>query len=816
MPHNTEINSTPLTHWLEPYLLSMILFGKLLKYTFILVLLGVTLGLLAIGGTYLHFRSELPSIDNLQEIQLQVPMRVFSADGKLIAQYGEKRRDPVGFDDIPEEMVQAFLAAEDQHFFHHYGIDPAGLARAAITLALTGKKRQGGSTITMQVARNYYLTSKRTFTRKIREIFLALHIEQELSKEKILELYLNKIYLGHRSYGIKAAAQVYYGKALAELTLAETAMIAGLPKAPSNYNPVTNPRRAQQRRNYVIRRMLALDYINMVQAEEATDAPVSAKLHRAKIELEAPYLAEMVRERLVNEHGAEAYTSGIHVYTTITSKLQQAASQGLRQALEDYDRRHGWRGAEKQVDSLPQDKAALDQLLAETRPVQQLVPAIVTKVEGKHVEVYLGADQTARIDWSGLDWARPYEDESRRGAKPKEATDILETGDLVRIKEHLDDEDNNYWQLAQVPVVAGALVSLNPLDGSINALVGGYDFYSSKFNRATQARRQPGSGFKPFIYSAALEAGYTAASLINDAPVVMENNGNDDTWRPKNYSGRFYGPTRLRWALTKSRNLVSIRLLRAMGISHALEHARRFGFDPDKLPPTLSLALGSGEVTPLQMARAYAVLANGGYLIEPWFIQRIEQGGEILFEADPLNAGDCEDCRQAPRTLSEENRYIMYSMMQDVITQGTGVRARVLKRNDLAGKTGTTNEQRDAWFSGYNQHIVTTVWTGFDDNSRLGKGEVGGRVALPAWIAFMKTALEDIADDPPLMPSTLITARIDKNTGLQVAGNNPDSMFEVFRPGNEPPMSEENDGSANPAENDPGSSGSSVRPDDLF
>lgn len=816
MPHNTEINSTPLTHWLEPYLLSMILFGKLLKYTFILVLLGVTLGLLAIGGTYLHFRSELPSIDNLQEIQLQVPMRVFSADGKLIAQYGEKRRDPVGFDDIPEEMVQAFLAAEDQHFFHHYGIDPAGLARAAITLALTGKKRQGGSTITMQVARNYYLTSKRTFTRKIREIFLALHIEQELSKEKILELYLNKIYLGHRSYGIKAAAQVYYGKALAELTLAETAMIAGLPKAPSNYNPVTNPRRAQQRRNYVIRRMLALDYINMVQAEEATDAPVSAKLHRAKIELEAPYLAEMVRERLVNEHGAEAYTSGIHVYTTITSKLQQAASQGLRQALEDYDRRHGWRGAEKQVDSLPQDKAALDQLLAETRPVQQLVPAIVTKVEGKHVEVYLGADQTARIDWSGLDWARPYEDESRRGAKPKEATDILETGDLVRIKEHLDDEDNNYWQLAQVPVVAGALVSLNPLDGSINALVGGYDFYSSKFNRATQARRQPGSGFKPVIYSAALEAGYTAASLINDAPVVMENNGNDDTWRPKNYSGRFYGPTRLRWALTKSRNLVSIRLLRAMGISHALEHARRFGFDPDKLPPTLSLALGSGEVTPLQMARAYAVLANGGYLIEPWFIQRIEQGGEILFEADPLNAGDCEDCRQAPRTLSEENRYIMYSMMQDVITQGTGVRARVLKRNDLAGKTGTTNEQRDAWFSGYNQHIVTTVWTGFDDNSRLGKGEVGGRVALPAWIAFMKTALEDIADDPPLMPSTLITARIDKNTGLQVAGNNPDSMFEVFRPGNEPPMSEENDGSANPAENDPGSSGSSVRPDDLF
>ncbi|WP_456407812.1 penicillin-binding protein 1A [Thiolapillus sp.] len=794
----------------------MILFGKLLKYTSILLVLGITLGALIVGGTYLHFRSELPSIDNLQQIQLQVPMRVFSADGKLIAQYGEKRRDPVSYADIPKDMVHAFLAAEDQHFFRHYGIDPAGLARAAITLALTGKKRQGGSTITMQVARNYYLTSKRTFTRKIREIFLALHIEQELSKEEILELYLNKIYLGHRSYGIKAATQVYYGKDLSELTLAETAMIAGLPKAPSNYNPVTNPERALQRRNYVLKRMLALGYIDQEQAREAIDAPVTASLHRAKVELEAPYLAEMVRERLVSEYGADAYTSGIHVYTTITSKLQQAANEGLRQALEDYDRRHGWRGAEKHFDPLPGDSDALDGLLAEIRQVQQLIPAIVTRIEEKEVEVYLGKDRTTTIEWKGLSWAQPYEDESHRGAKPKKASDILETGDLVRIKEHQDDEGNRYWKLAQIPAVTGALVSLNPRNGAINALVGGYDFYTSKFNRAIQAKRQPGSGFKPIIYSAALEAGYTAASLINDAPVVMESNGDDDTWRPENYSGKFYGPTRLRWALTKSRNLVSIRLLRAMGVSAALEHARRFGFDPDKLPPTLSLALGSGEVTPMQMARAYAVLANGGYLIEPWFIQRIEKNGEALFEADPLIAGDCEDCRQAPRTLSEENRYIMYSMMQDVITRGTGARARVLKRNDLAGKTGTTNEQRDAWFNGFNQHIVTTVWTGFDDNSRLGKGEVGGRVALPAWIAFMKVALEDIPDDPPEMPSSLVTVRIDKNTGLQVSGNTPDSMFEIFRPGNEPQVSEHDALSANPAENDPGSDDSSVRPDDLF
>ncbi|WP_457664877.1 penicillin-binding protein 1A [Thiolapillus sp.] len=795
----------------------MILFGKILKYTFLLLLLGITLGALVVGGTYLHFRSELPSIDNLKEIQLQVPMRIFSKDGKLIAQYGEKRRDPVSYDEIPEDMVHAFLAAEDQNFFQHYGIDPAGLARAAVTLALTGKKRQGGSTITMQVARNYYLTRKRTFTRKIREIFLALHIEQELSKEEILELYLNKIYLGHRSYGIKAAAQVYYGKPLQDLTLAETAMIAGLPKAPSNYNPVTNPERALKRRNYVLKRMLALGYISKAQAEQASNEPVTARLHHARIEVEAPYLAEMVRDQMVKKFGPDTYTSGINVYTTITGKLQEAANQGLRKALEDYDRRHGWRGPEKHFEQLPAESNALDQLLTETRPVQQLLPAIVTAIGDKDARVYLGKGQTVTIDWKGLSWARPYKDESHRGAKPKKTADILKKGDLIRIQEHRDDEGNSYWRLAQIPAVSGALVSLDPGNGAINALVGGYDFYSSKFNRAIQARRQPGSGFKPVIYSAALEAGYTAASIINDAPVIMESNGDDDTWRPENYSGKFYGPTRLRWALTKSRNLVSIRLLRAMGISHALEHARRFGFDPDNLPHSLSLALGSGEVTPLQMARAYAVLANGGYLIDPWFIQRIERNGEVLFEEDPLVAGECENCRQAPRTLNEENRYIMYSMMQDVITRGTGVRARVLKRHDLAGKTGTTNEQRDAWFTGYNQHIVTTVWTGFDDNSKLGKGEVGGRVALPAWIAFMKVALEDIPDEPPEMPSTLVTVRIDKNTGLQVSGKTADTMFEIFRPGNEPPASEEEETSRDPATNgDQENPGSSIRPDDLF
>ena len=776
------------------------------------------MGALVIGGTYLHFRSELPSIANLQQIQLQVPMRVFSADNKLIAQYGEKRRDPVSFEHIPQDMVHAFVAAEDQHFFRHYGIDPIGLSRAVISLALTGKKRSGGSTITMQVARNYYLTRKRTFTRKIREIFLALHIEQELSKEKILELYLNKIYLGHRSYGIKAAAQVYYGKALDELTLAETAMIAGLPKAPSNYNPITNPKRAVQRRNYVIQRMLSLNYISKEQADIALNSPVTASLHRAKIELEAPYLAEMVRDKLVSEYGSDAYTSGINVYTTVTAKMQQAANEGLRQALEDYDRRHGWRGPEKHFDNLPQESDALDQLLSETHQVQQLIPAIVTKIEDKAIEVYIGKNQRLSIDWAGLKWARPYVDESHRGDRPKKAEDIVSVGDLVRIHQRQDKEGNDYWQLTQIPAVSGALVSINPRDGAVNALVGGYDYYSSKFNRAIQAKRQPGSGFKPIIYSAALEAGYTAASLINDAPVVMEANGDDDTWRPENYSGKFYGPTRLRWALTKSRNLVSIRLLRAMGINHALEHAKRFGFDPDSLPHSLSLSLGSGEVTPLQMARAYAVLANGGYLIEPYFIQRIEKNGEEVFSADPLIAGECEECRHAPQTLPEDNRYIMYSMMQDVITRGTGIRARSLKRSDLAGKTGTTNEQRDAWFNGYNQHIVTSVWTGFDNNTKLGKGEVGGRVALPAWIAFMKVALEDIPDDPPSMPSNIVTVRIDKDTGLQVSSGHKNSMFEIFRAGNEPPASDEETNTSDPAEapQQGDSNGAEVKPDDLF
>jgi len=782
--------------------------GKIFKYLFLLLVVGALFGVLGAAGGYLYFKKDLPAIDNLREIRLQVPLRVYSADGKLMAQYGEKRRYPVRYGEIPPLMIKAFLAAEDQHFFSHRGIDPTGLARAAVTLLLTGEKRQGGSTITMQVARNFYLTRKRTFTRKIREIILALHIEQELSKEEILELYLNKIYLGHRAYGIRAAAEVYYGKELDQLTLPEMAMIAGLPKAPSRYNPITNPPRALERRNYVLRRMRDLGYISPTAAEQALQAPVTASLHSAEIEVEAPYLAEMVRDRIVRDYGSQAYTGGFEVRTTVPSHLQEAANRALRKALVTYDRRHGWRGPEARLETLPTERKELDTILKKHPPVADLLPAIVLEVGEKEAVVYAGEKGELRLPWKGLKWARRYLEVNERGPVPKRADEILQPGDLVRIQWWQDEtpkEDKGkgkgkkepappYWRLAQVPAVSGALVSLDPGNGAILALVGGYDFYTSKFNRVIQAKRQPGSGFKAIIYSAALEAGFTAASVINDAPVVIEDNGTGDTWRPENYSGRFFGPTRLRQALTKSRNLVSIRLLRSMGIRHALEHARRFGFDPDELPHGLSLALGSGEVTPLQMARAYAVLANGGYLVEPWYIRTIERNGEVLYEADPLVAGcdpEKDPCRPAPRTLDEENRYIMYSMMQDVIRRGTGWRARALGRKDLAGKTGTTNDQRDAWFNGYNQHIVAVAWVGFDDNRTLGKKEVGGRVALPAWMEFMKVALKEIPDDPPKMPSSLIVARIDKTTGLRVSGNRPGSMFEIFRPGTEPPMLEE-------------------------
>ncbi|MET0046632.1 MAG: penicillin-binding protein 1A [Sedimenticola sp.] len=777
---------------------------KLFKIGFWMALIGCTVGAIAAISLYFYLEPDLPSTENLKNVRLQVPLRVYSADGKLMAEFGEKRRIPLTYSEIPQPMTDAFLAAEDDRFFEHPGVDYQGLIRAAVQLALTGERRQGGSTITMQVARNFYLSSEKTYTRKLNEILLALQIERELTKHEILELYLNKIYLGHRAYGVGAAAQVYYGKRVDELNLAQTTMIAGLPKAPSRFNPVTNPDRALLRRNYVLGRMKELDLITPVAYQTALAEPVTARLHRSETEMEAPYVAEMVRSEMVDRYGNEAYTEGYNVTTTIDSRLQGSANRAIRQALQAYDRRHGYRGPARQleIDDTSSDEA-LDLLLADHNPIADLRPAIVTATEGQQADAYLGEGIYITLPWKGLEWAREHIDENRLGAKLKQASDILQPGDLIYVLPEIK-EGEEWWRLAQVPAAAGALVSVDPDSGAIQALIGGYDFYQSKFNRVTQAKRQPGSGFKAIIYSAALEAGFTPASLINDAPVVFNDPSLEGAWRPENYSGKFFGPTRLRYALTKSRNLVSIRLLRNMGVKFALAHAERFGFNTGELPNNLSLALGSGAVTPLQMARAYSVLANGGFRIEPYFIERIEDiGHNEIFKATPLTV--CEACDQppqeaeaadqpateeqpaiAPRVISPENHYLMNSMMRDVITSGTARKARALGRKDLAGKTGTTNEQRDAWFNGFNRSLVAIAWVGFDSSQPLGRGEVGGRAALPAWIAFMRDALENTDEIPLEMPPGMVTVRIDPKTGKRADINQEDGIFEVFRAENAP------------------------------
>ncbi len=797
---------------------------KLFKFGLFLALAGALVAAISAVGAYLYIKPNLPDIEELRRIQLQVPLRIFSSEGLLIAEFGEKRRSPVTFGELPARMVQAFTAAEDSAFFSHPGVDIRGLARAGITLLLTGKRKQGGSTITMQVARNFYLTRKKTYLRKLYEIFLALDIEQKLSKQEILELYVNKIYLGHRAYGVGAAARVYYGKTLAELDLPEIAMIAGLPKAPSAYNPVSNPPRALARRNYVLGRMLDLEYITPGEHAAATAAPVTAKRYAPDIEVEAPYVAEMVRSEIVSRYGDDAYTSGLEVRTTVSANAQDAANRALRTALRDYTERHGYRGPLDQVE-VPADAAEWDSLLDAYPTAGELLPALVLATEGKTATAYLGGNGTVSLDWEGLAWARPYISSDRRGATPKQAADVLARGDVVYLRRAQAAKGEPFWHLSQMPRVSGALVSLRAQDGATLALVGGYDFFSSKFNRATQALRQPGSGFKPIIYSAALENGFTVASLINDAPVVFDDPSLEGAWRPENYSGKFFGPTRLRYALTKSRNLVSIRLLRNIGIETVLEYAGRFGFDPDSLPHNLSLALGSANVTPQQMARAYAALANGGFLVEPYLIERIDQNGENVFQAQPLSA--CPDCPydrendslplpgaegQAARIISPHNRYLVYSMLQDVVQRGTAVRAKVLRRDDIAGKTGTTNDQRDAWFNGFNQSVVTNVWVGFDDNSKLGRGEVGGKAALPAWIDYMRVVLKDTPDVSPEMPEGMVTARINPDTGQAASAGDQNAILEVFQEGTEPLPPSTPNGVAIPSL----APGSATQPLDLF
>ncbi len=725
---------------------------------------------------YKQLEQELPDVKQLHHVQYQIPLSIYSTDNLLIARFGEKKRSPVEIEDIPRQQLNAFLASEDDSFYSHPGVDYKGLARAAIQLLLTGEKKQGGSTITMQVARNFLLSREKTFTRKFKEIILALKIEHEYSKDKILELYLNKIYLGHRSYGIAAAAQTYYGKALTELNLAQMAMLAGLPKAPSAYNPITNPDRALLRRNYVLRRMLELSYIDQSQYEQAMAAAVTATLNHGKeTELYAPYVAEMVRQSLYEQYGEDAYTLGLNVYSSISSELQRSADRALKYALHEYDERHGYR-------ALPHKKPNPGEpFSADVVGDTQL--AMITSTSDASVRAILADHSEFDITWENLKWARMFKSRYYLGPTPKSPADLLSVNDLIRVRQ-LPDKS---WRLTQIPDVEGAFVALNPVNGSVIALSGGFDFFHNKYNRATQSKRQPGSGFKPIIYTTALEHGFTAASIVNDAPVVIES-ANQDNWRPENYSRKFFGPTPLRTGLRKSRNLISIRLLRELGIDEVTRTAIRFGFTADQLPNSLSLALGSGQASPLQMARMYATFANGGFLINPYIIERIEdRRGEVVFSHQAAIA--CPNCEQehpqqpgyAPRIISPEINFLMNSLLRDVVQRGTATKAKILGRSDLAGKTGTTNEQRDAWFNGFTADIAATAWLGFDDSSPLGHGETGGKAALPMWIEFMRTALRNKEEKIPEQPETIKTAFINPETGLLAQPGSGNGTWEYFR-----------------------------------
>ncbi len=745
--------------------------------------------IIVVCAVYTYIEIQLPDVSVLKDVHMQVPLKIYTRNGKLVAQYGVKRRTPVKLEDVPPLMIQAVLATEDARYYSHPGVDLISLIRAARAVIRSGRKSQGASTITMQVARNFFLTRKKTYSRKIKEILLAIKIDKEFSKKKILELYLNKVYFGKRAYGIAAASQVYYGKKLNQLTLPQIAMIAGLPQAPSRNNPLNNPKGAVERRNHVLKRMLETGYIDKVTYKKAIKAPITAKHHGQRVLVRAPYVAEMVRRLIVEEYGRKhAYDSGIKVYTTLSANLQNAARKALKQGLIAYSKRHGFRvpGMNLGIPTAA-DRASWVDTLKRLGRVGRMQPAAVLALGDRTVYALLANENIITIPWSSLSWARPALRDGYKGHAPRQASDIVKPGDVIWLRKGGDD----VWHLSQLPEVEGALVALNPQNGGILALVGGFDYRISKFNRAIQAERQPGSNFKPFVYSAALAKGYTLASIINDAPIVIYDTGENRLWRPMNSTLRFYGPTRLRVGLTKSRNIVSIRLLRAIGIPYTIKYLRRFGLNPNKLPKSLSLALGSGSVTPLQIATGYAVFANGGYRVLPHFVERIVgQNNEVLFKADPPIA--CEACINhsnvpesalpkslAPQVITPQNAYIITQAMRGVIQSGTGRGAKVLHRRDLAGKTGTTNDQVDAWFSGFNSHIVTTVWVGYDNLRPL--HEYGAQAALPIWISFMRQALAGTAEATMPMPPGIITARINPRNGLLASPNQRSAIFEVFR-----------------------------------
>ncbi len=767
---------------------------QLLRRLLIAFILCISLIAIAAITVYKTLAPKLPDASTLRQTQLQVPLRIFSAEGLLIAEFGEKRRIPLEYEDMPAHLLHAVLAAEDDRFFSHPGVDYQGILRAIYSLATTGVRAQGGSTITMQVARNFFLSREKTYLRKLNEIILALQIEQILTKEEILALYLNKIYLGNRSYGVGAAAKVYYGKPLNELSLPQFAMLAGLPKAPSKFNPLVNPDRAKLRRDYVLRRMWQVGYIDKHDFLSATEAPVTASYHHREADVYAPYIAEIVRTKLIDQYGDDAYNMGLNVYTTVRSKHQQAANHALQSALLAYDRRHGYRGP---LDTLTIEKNMsaedYEQMLSSFEHIGPLYAGIVIKQESKTASIYIKQVGEISLTLKDITWARKQLGRNSKGKQPTKIADVLNVGDVI----HMWQDGKNKWQLAQLPEVEGAIIAVSPYDGAVTALTGGFEYFQNKFNRVTQSYRQPGSGFKPFLYSAALEKGYTAATIINDAPVVLDDPGIENVWRPKNSSGKFYGPTRLRIALTHSRNLVSIRILRDIGINYVIDYVKRFGFDTNKFPKSLSLALGSGSVSPWEMARAYSALANGGYRIEPFIIQRIEDAsGTILMQSQSPTV--CETClisnqeqtgslddptaiKPAKRIMTQQNNYIMNSLLRDVVRHGTGRKAMELGRNDLAGKTGTTNDQVDAWFNGFHPELVAISWVGFDSPKSLGRGEYGGKAALPMWMEFMKVALDGMPEEPLRKPIDMVTVKIDPKTGLLARPHTQGAIAETFR-----------------------------------
>jgi penicillin-binding protein 1A len=793
---------------------------KLVKIISVLFATG-SIALLA-GGLYIYgvLVPRLPSIENLEDTQLQVPMRIYDKNEILLAEFGEHRRIPVVFEDIPKYIIDAFVSAEDSQYWTHFGVDPQALMAAAYELVTTGKKTRGGSTITMQMVKNYFFSSEKTYTRKLNEILLALKVERELSKEKIMELYLNKIYLGHRSYGLAAAAQVYYDKPMSDLSLAQAAMIAGLPKAPSKYNPIINPERALIRRDHILGRMNVLGYIDDEQYALAKEEEVTAELHSTRTVADAQYVAEFIRAELFEKYGDDVYKTGLNVYTSIDGELQGVANTALRSKLLDYNRRHGYRGVIGSIDLGLIEHDPFEEDLVSDERIGNLRKGVVLSVNELAATVLISNYKQVEILFEGgVDWASKYITVDRKGKKPTKVADVLALGDVIWLEQRGEN-----WLLADVPRVQGALVSVDSSNGAIRAMVGGFDFFQNKFNRAMQAKRQPGSNFKPFVYSGALEKGFTAASIINDAPVVFDDDSLESTWRPENYSGRVYGPTRLREALVKSRNLVSIRILRSIGLRFATEYAQKFGFLRKDMPYDLSLALGSGSFSPLEIVRGYAVFSNGGYLVDPYLIGRVESGsGEIVFENIPRIV--CEDCiieapiedevvvesdpviglaadklavegeselieqpviQYAPRVVTAQNAFIMRSIMREVVKRGTAVRAKALGRSDIGGKTGTTNDQVDAWFSGFNNQVATTAWVGFDDQQTLGARETGGRAALPIWIEYMRSALSGMPENLEPQPDGMVTVKIDSKTGKRAGRDTVNSRFEIFRAASAP------------------------------